>query len=1104
MKKIIFFSLFLFSVNTIFGAHIIGGEMRYEYIGPSGANAKNYRLVLWLARGTSGATFAPSYVVAIYNNDNGQKVVGSAVNSNWTVNMVNPPGILPVPITVSPCIENAPVLNYTYASYSTNVVLPDNVNGYTVTYQTCCRQTGMANVFPTGSTYTCRIPGLDQLGTGNDNCPKFRLPINVICQNATFTLDFGANDADGDSLVYSFCSAFDGGAATDAGFANPAPPPYNSVSYISPFFGQNPLGANATINPQTGLISGIAPGFGKYVVNVCISEYRNGVLLTTHRKDLIVEVSNCTVAAAALNPDYISCDGFTLTFSNNVSNPGTTIYSWDFGDPASGINNTSTLSNPTHTYSDTGVYLLKLHVSLNGQCADSTTALVRVYPGFFPGFTNSQPLCANVPVQFTDTTSTVYGLVTGWNWDFGNPSVLNDTSHLKNPQYTYVASGTYNVQFIVANTKGCIDTLYKDIIISDPPPVNLFPGDTTYCGLDSLQLTATGIGNFNWSPAGFIIGANTGTPIVFPPVQTKYIVSLDNNGCISRDSVVITPRFDLLNSIAVSNNPICEEDTITLTGNSNYTSNLNWQWNPVATLENPVAKITKAYPIVNTTYNLTTTWGQHCIATTSIPIVVRPLAIPNAGPDAAICNGQANAQLNASGGATYQWTPATGLNNPNIANPIASPGTTTTYTVAVGVVGCSKTRIDSAMVTVRDLPALTITNDTLICSIDTLQLTGTGTGNFVWSPNYMIDNINAPGPLVSPDVPTKYFVRLTDGFGCHSDDSVFVDVKLFVTINAGNDTSLCRTDGFNLTTTSDALHYLWTPSTYLDDPTKKNPFTQPLTTTMYHVVGNIGKCQSEDSVLIKVVPYPPANAGTDRAICPGFNTQLFATGGSNYVWSPSTFLNDRFIANPSVLNPTASIRYIVTVTDTLGCPKPVKDTVFVTVFPKTIADAGPRDTSVVEGQPLQLNATGGLSYLWSPPQWLSSFAIPNPIALPQNTIEYIVEATSATGCKDTDSILIRLFKVDPDMYVPNAFTPNGDGINDVIRPILLGMKELRYFKIYNRLGQMVFYTTDIGKGWDGKFGGRGQDPGNFVWVAEGVTYKGLIKQKKGNVILIRQ
>jgi hypothetical protein len=148
----------------------------------------------------------------------------------------------------------------------------------------------------------------------------------------------------------------------------------------------------------------------------------------------------------------------------------------------------------------------------------------------------------------------------------------------------------------------------------------------------------------------------------------------------------------------------------------------------------------------------------------------------NAGPDEAICNGANARQMPVA--APHQWTPATGLNNPNIANPIASPGTTTTYTVAVGVVGCSKTRIDSAMVTVRDLPALTITNDTLICSIDTLQLTGTGTGNFVWSPNYMIDNINAPGPLVSPDVPTKYFVRLTDGFGCHSDDSVFGRCKL--------------------------------------------------------------------------------------------------------------------------------------------------------------------------------------------------------------------------------------------------------------------------------------------------------------------------------------
>jgi len=1109
MKKFIFSFLFLFAILPSFAGHIIGGEMYYDYQGAgSTAGTFRYQITLKLYRGTGGAALDPTVTFSIFNtgsNTTFTTISNIALDGPYLINYT----------TTDPCIVPPQTQIYEIGYYRTTIDLPSTTFGYTVAFQRCCRRSGIVNLNnPTGqgATYFTTIPGIDDLSSGPQNSsPRFSNRDSVvICHDSYFSFDFSANDANGDQLVYYFSPGYNGGGNAAGSGCNavlpnpPCAPPYSTLNYLAPFSSSSPMGAGVTVNSNTGIVSGVSPGIGFYVVTVACDEYRNGVKFNTHYKEFLIQVSDCSVPQAILDPVGTTCDGFTVSFKNDGSNAGVSSWLWNFGDPSTGINNISNLPNPTHTFSAAGIFTVKLVVNQGQSCSDSATQQYPVFPGFFPGFINSQPLCVNVPVQFADTTKTNYGVTTGWRWDFGNPTVLNDTSHLPNPTYTFPASGTYNVEFIVGNTFGCIDTVYKDVIITDPPPVNLFPHDTTYCGLDSLQLTATGVGNFSWAPASFIIGANTGTPIVFPPIPTKYVVSLNNNGCISKDSLFITPKFDLLNSIAASNNPICEEDTITLTGNSNYTSNLNWQWNPVATLETPSAKVTKAFPVINTTYSLTTTWGQHCIANASIPIVVRPLANPNAGPDAALCNGQGSVQLTATGGVTYHWTPATGLSNPNIANPIAAPGSTTTYIVAVGVTGCSKTREDSVKVTVRALPPLSVTNDTLICSIDTLQLIGNGTGNFVWSPNYMIDNINAPNPLVSPDVPTKYYVRLSDGFGCYSDDSVFVDVKLFVTINAGNDTSLCKTDGFNLTTTSDALHYLWTPSTYLDDPTKKNPFTQPLTTTMYHVVGNIGKCQSEDSVLIKVVPYPPANAGTDRAICPGFNTQLLATGGTNYVWSPTTFLNDRFIANPTALNPTASIRYIVTVTDTLGCPKPVKDTVFVTVYPKTIADAGPRDTSVVEGQPLQLNASGGLTYLWSPPQWLSGLNLPNPVSLPQATIEYIVEATSATGCKDTDSILIRLFKVDPDMYVPNAFTPNGDGINDVIRPILLGMKELRYFKIYNRLGQMVFYTTDIGKGWDGKFGGRGQDPGNFVWVAEGVTYKGLVKQKKGNVILIRQ
>jgi PKD repeat protein len=116
-------------------------------------------------------------------------------------------------------------------------------------------------------------------------------------------------------------------------------------------------------------------------------------------------------------------------------------------------------SNPTHVYSDTGVYKVRLTVSIGGFCTSSDSLIVKVYPGFFPNFTTPGPLCKGLPVSFADNTTSQFGIPTGWRWNFGNSAATNDTSNLQNPAYTFTNPGNYNVQLIVGNTFGCIDTI---------------------------------------------------------------------------------------------------------------------------------------------------------------------------------------------------------------------------------------------------------------------------------------------------------------------------------------------------------------------------------------------------------------------------------------------------------------------------------------------------------------------------------------------------------------------------------------------------------------------------------------------------------------------
>ena len=1108
MKKLLLLLFLTVSFYTSFATHTKGGWMYYEYLGP-GINdpAKlRYRIGLNFYMSCTSAVLESSYNLSIFQGTAPYIFVMDA-----NVNVGSDPNIQNCNLQACyPCISLIPTICYRVRNYETIVELDPSPDGYIISKQRCCRVFGISNVTNSdavGETYSIKIPGSNALvpNAHINSSPQFVFnDTAIVCGNNPFSINFAATDADADSLVFTFCNAFDGGDASANSNPNTASsPPYASIPYTFPFSGSQPLGANVTIDPVTGIISGIAPNPGEYVVTVCVAEYRNGVHFADSKKELHLRVADCSPVIATLVPDFTTCGDLTLSFSNLTDNSAIQTWFWIFGDPASGTNDSSDLQFPVHTFTTAGDYTIKLIVNRGLPCVDSTEQLLHVFPGFFPGFAPIAPFCAGQPVQFNDTTHTNYGVVSNWSWNFGDPATLADTSHLQNPTYTYTVPGTYNIKLISGNSKGCRDTAYRDVTVLATPPLSLLPNDTSYCALDSLQLTATGTGTFSWSPATNIIGANTATPIIFPTIPTKYIVTLDLAGCKNRDSVTVTPLNDLVNSIAANPSNICQEDTTTLTGSSNKTNNLTWQWTPVASVESPVNPVTRAFPSVTTTYTLTTTWGAHCIATKTINIPVTPLAIPNAGPDSSYCTGQTAIPLSASGGVTYQWTPSAGLSNPNIANPVASPSVTTNYIVAVGVAGCSKTKQDSIVVTVRPKPVLTITNDTLICSIDTLQLNAAGASNIAWTPNYNINNTTIGNPLVSPDVPTTYHVHMTDTHGCYQDDSVFVDVKHVVTIDAGADTSICATEGFNLTTSSDALHFLWTPATFLSSDTVKNPFANPPVTTTYTVVANIGKCQSQSDVKITVAPYPPAFAGNDTTVCIGLNTQITASGGSIYEWTPTIYLSNPFIANPQVIQPTSSILYTVTVKDTLGCVKAVKDAVLVQVIQLLQVDAGPADTSITEGEPFLMHASGAFTYEWSPGTWLSSTTSATPVSTPDDNITYYLIGTDRNGCKGSDSINVRLYRLDPDMYVPTAFTPNNDGNNDVIRPILLGMRSLSYFKVFNRFGELMFYTTEKEKGWNGIYKGKPQDPATFVWMAEGVTFKGVRKTKKGYVVLIR-
>jgi gliding motility-associated-like protein len=189
-----------------------------------------------------------------------------------------------------------------------------------------------------------------------------------------------------------------------------------------------------------------------------------------------------------------------------------------------------------------------------------------------------------------------------------------------------------------------------------------------------------------------------------------------------------------------------------------------------------------------------------------------------------------------------------------------------------------------------------------------------------------------------------------------------------------------------------------------------------------------------------------------------------------------------------------------------GCRSQRPDTVVVSILPPVYVFAG-SDTSIAINQPLQLiavdiNNGGFTSYTWSPAIGLSNSFIQNPVAVLSNDITYTVTARTPDNCIAQDNINIKVF-LGPEIYVPTAFTPNNDGSNDIIKPVLVGIRELKYFSIYNRYGEEVYNTSEMGRGWDGIYKGQSQNSAAFIWVAEAVDYRGNILKRQGTVILIR-
>ena len=337
--------------------------------------------------------------------------------------------------------------------------------------------------------------------------------------------------------------------------------------------------------------------------------------------------------------------------------------------------------------------------------------------------------------------------------------------------------------------------------------------------------------------------------------------------------------------------------------------------------------------------------------------------------------------------------------------------------------GCRDTLIKS--ISIVDKPPVTLGfRDTLICVNDQVQLLASSNGGtFSWSPSTNMIQPNSPNPTVSPTVTTTYIVQLDDN-GCRNQDSVRVRVTDHVELSAMADTTICQGDTIRLRIVSDGQRFAWSPTAQILDPSISSPRVITPASSRYQVTASIGGCIATEEIFVSTVPYPSAFAGDDTTICFGNSVQLEGqSNGSTYQWLPGASLNSASILAPTA-KPSVSTNYLLLAYDTRGCPKPGRDTVLVTVTPPINAFAG-RDTAVIAGQPLQLQATGGDSYQWFPSTYLSASDVSDPVASfsSETFIFRYKVVVFKEGCLDSAFVSVKIFKTPPTIFIPTAFTP---------------------------------------------------------------------------------
>jgi gliding motility-associated-like protein len=891
---------------------------------------------------------------------------------------------------------------------------------------------------------------------------------------------------------------------------------YRAKDYtgVTIFFGDG--NSDNTFHPYGDKITHVYSALGTYTTMMVTYNTTTGCTDTLRQLLKLIDPKAQIVA-----DDTTICKGGKVRFTGSLSggyNPLTLSWWVD------GVFYADSLPKYTHAFPNTGYYDIRLIATDELGCKDTFTktdwVLVSKPTVNFTGTPANG--CTPLTVTFTDQSTFTTGTTFASRlWAF----VGNGTSTASPVTKTYTLPGTYDVKLIVTDNQGCKDSVLKPDYIEVWKPVADFNvDDPDGCIGQPLEFTCTtnDAASASWDFGDGKTGTGKTTHHDYGATGTYTVTMIvtDIHGCkdtLTRANFIKITKPDAQFSLSDTFSVCSPLQVIANNTSSGGAGSLTYVWDMGNGNNNNVIKNP------NEVYN-------------SGFYVVRLIAMDTAG-----CRDTAFSSVNVLGYAgVFNYTPLSGcvpLTVNFTANLTNVPSIVWDFSDGTTQVTSGSTTTHTYIIPGSYLPKIII-SDGFGCSAgsdgkDTIRVDGV-TPDFEYSPaceGYEVtfkdksksyfSAINQwywtfhNGSTSTSDEPSIFYpntgtykVTLVsiNGNGCKDSITKNIVVNPLPTISAGLDTIICLSDAAQLSA-SGGVSYVWAPPAGLSCSNCADPLASPGAPTTYTVIGtDANQCSDTDQVMVGIKTKTDSEVDTGGEICDGQAFQLRARGAQSYQWFPSSNLSDDKAAEP-IAAPNNTVIYVVVAYE--GSCIPDTNSVKVVVHPRPDVTAQGTAT-IIAGGSTPLNSSGTLidRFLWTPAASLSCETCPNPTASPTRTTDYTITAFTDFGCQDSDKVTVTVLCDKSQLFIPNTFTPNGDGHNDVFYPRGVGLDLIKSFRVYNRWGEIVYERSKISlnekaTGWDGTFKGQQLPPDVFVYIVEAICDNGETIQWKGDITLVR-